>query len=474
MTGARSHTKPRDVHGITRRAALGALGAGAAGFALFGPRGRETIPAGRIVLDYWEKWRSHEGAAMQAIVDTFNASQTRIHVRMLVVSDIGQKSVVAIAGGRPPDIIGLYGLNIVPYAESGAILPLDDLAPAAGVRREQYLPGVHRVTMHQGKWWGTPNTSGSIALYYNRTLFREAGLDPDHPPRTVAELDEMHARLTTFDDKAITRAGFLQREPGWWSWMWAYHFGGRIYDEAANRATIDSPENIAVMRWMQSYPLRFNPKEFSAGAGATQDGRMPRFVESFGNYFTPENPFLTGKVAMIVQGPWVANLIQAYKPGLDYGVVPFPTIEGTDDANPVGALDMDVLVIPRGAKNPEASMEFIAFTQRQDMTEQLALKHFKTSPLAVASDEYRRAHPNRGIAVHEAILRSEKAYTPPRTRVWQQFKDEFDTRVKQIWQLEASPETAMTALQPRVQSLIDLARSQQQRRYGADRGAHHG
>ena len=158
---------------LTRRAALGALGAGAAGFILFGPRGRQDIPGGRIVLDYWEKWTRHEGDAMERVVDAFNASQGRIWVRYIVVSDIGQKSLVSIAGGNPPDIIGLYAFNVTPYAESGAILPLDDRAAGAGMSLEQYTPGVRRVMVHKGKWWATVNTAGSVALYYNRAAFRE-------------------------------------------------------------------------------------------------------------------------------------------------------------------------------------------------------------------------------------------------------------------------------------------------------------
>jgi hypothetical protein len=54
--------------------------------------------------------------------------------------------------------------------------------------------------------------------------------------------------------------------------------------------------------------------------------------------------------------------------------------------------------------------------------------------------------------------------------VWQQFKDEFDTRVKEIWQLEAEPVPAMQGLQTRVQSLLDLSREQHLRRYGESRG----
>ncbi len=450
-----SSPQPRDLGAISRRAALGALAAGAAGFALFGPRGTQAIPPGRIVLDYWEKWTRHEGDAMERIVDAFNKSQSRIWVRYIVVSDIGQKSLVSIAGGNPPDIIGLYAFNVTPYAESGAILPLDDRAAAVGMSLEQYTPGIRRVMTHRGKWWATVNTAGSVVLYYNRTAFRDAGLDPDRPPRTIAELDAMHAKLFRTDSGGgLQRVGFLHREPGWWSWLWANHFGGRIFDEASNRATVDSAENLRAMDWMQGYAKDLGVQ------------RLKIFAESFGNYFTPENPFLTGKVAMIIQGPWIANLILAFKPDLDYGVAPFPTERGQPPDMPVGLIDTDVLVIPRGAKNPEAAMEFIAFTQRQDMTEQLATAHCKPSPLAKVSEEFLAKHPNRGIRVHYDIFRSAGAFVPPRTRVWQQFKDEYDTQVQRMWRLEQPPQVALAELQTRVQSLIDQSADQQRRRYG--------
>lgn len=390
---------------------------------------------------------------MERIVREFNRSQDRIFVRYLVVSDIGQKSLVSIAGGRPPDIIGLYAFNVPPYAEMGAIRPMEELAAGAGLSLDDYAPGVRKVMQFRGGWWAVVNTAGSVALYYNRNAFRSCGLNADMPPRTIAELDAMHTRLVrTSKDGLLERVGFLHREPGWWSWLWAYHFGGRIFDEESGRAMCDSPESIRAMEWMQSHVR-------DLGAD-----RLKRFADSFGNYFTPENPFLTGKVAMIVQGPWIANLINAFSPDFDYGVAPFPTVAGTSDQSPVGLIDTDVLVIPKGSRHPEAAMEFIAFTQRQSMTEQLAAAHCKPSPLAKVSDEFMANHPNRGIRVHYDILRSDQAYVPPRTRVWQQFKDEFDSMVQRLWRLELDAAPAMSSLQGRVTSLLDHAAEQARRR----------
>lgn len=441
---------------MTRRGAMGLLAAAGAGFLVFGPRGRRADTRGRIVLDYWEKWTRHEGDAMMRVVDAFNESQSRIFVRYLVTADIGQKALVAIAGGAPPDLIGLYAYNVPPYAESNALLSFDELAPAFGLSLDRYAPGVRQVMQHRGGWWASVNTAGSVALYYDKAAFREVGLDPERPPATIAELDDAHRRLVKARaGGALERVGFFHPEPGWWSWLWAYHFGGTIYDARTDRSRIDSAENHAAMAWMQTYARDLGP------------ARCKAFRESFGNYFTPENPFLTGKVAMIIQGPWLANLVEAFKPDMDYGVAPFPVTSGLhDDAVPVGLIDTDVLVIPRGARNPEASMEFVAWTQRQDMTELLAAAHCKPSPLGVTSAEFVARHTNRGIRVHEEILRSPRAFVPPQTRVWQQFKDEVDTMVQRLWRLEVSPAEALPALERRTQGFIDRAAEERRRRGG--------
>jgi len=447
-------TAPRDLGTMSRRAAMGALAAAAAGFAVFGPRGAKERSGGRIVLDYWEKWTGHEGRAMQRVVDDFNRSQDRIMVRYLATSAIDQKSMIAIAGGDPPDVVGLWNYNVPGYAESNALTPLDDLAPRFGVVPENYAAGIRPIMSHRGHLWATVNTGGTLAMYYNRAMFRAAGLDPDRPPQTIQELDEYDRALTRTDAGGkIESVGFLHTEPGWWSWIWGYSFGGRLYDESTERSQVDSPPNVAAYQWVQSASRRL-------GVDA-----LKRFRSGFGNYDSPLNAFLDGKVAMEVQGPWLANVINAFKPELDYGVAPVPvTADLYDPTAPVGLIDTDILVIPRGVPHPEASMEFIAYTQRQDVVEFLSTVHCKNSPLAVSSPEFLANHPNRGVRVHDAIAKSPRAYLCPRTRTWLQFKEEFDAAAESIWTLRSPADKELGALQGRTQALLDRASDQRRRR----------
>ncbi len=448
---------------ISRRSAIGALAAGAAGFALLGPRGAKESTRGKVVLDYWEKWTGHEGRAMQKVVDRFNdtiGEEKKIFVRYLVTAGIDQKLLIAVAGGNPPDLAGLWNYNVPLYAESNAILPLDDLGASLGVKVENYAPGFRPIMQHPDRtgrvrMWATIHTGGTVAMFYNRAAFREAGLDPDRPPRTTSELDEYDKKLMRkAPDGAIQRAGFLHAEPGWWSWMWGYHFGGTLADTRNNTSLAGSKENVAAFEWLQTYPKRYGVqqvKTFKSGFATAYDSR--------------QNALLDDKCAMVVQGPWLANVINAYRPDMDYAVAPFPVVDSIfDEHAPVGMVDSDILVIPRGVKNPEACMEFVAFTQRQENVEFMSLAHFKNSPLAVSSKDFLDKHPNRGVRVHDAIAQSPRAYLCPRTRTWPQFKDEFDASMQRMWGLERPAGEELAAIQRRTQGFLDRAAEQQKRR----------
>ncbi len=440
------------------------MAAAGTGFVLFGPRGQRESSGGKLVLDYWEKWTGHEGRAMESVVRAFNESQNRILVRYLVTAGVDQKAMIAIGGGSPPDIVGLYNYNIPGYAETGAILPMDGFDSRVAPRREQYAAAVWPILTHpdaegRERVWGVPNTGGTIALYSNRAAFRDAGLDPDRPPRTIQELDEMASRLDVIDaDGTIRRAGFMHSEPGWWQWFWGYGFGGTLYDRARNRNLIGSDANARGYEWLAAYGRRLGPKA------------ADRFKSGFANaYDSPLNAFLDGKVAMVLQGPWLANVIGMHKPDLDYGVSPMPVDAAIlNPREPVGLVESDVLVIPRGVRRPEACMEFIAYTQRPDVAELLARAHFKNAVMSGVSDGFISSHPNRGVATHNAIADSPGGFLAPRTRAWLEIKAMFDEGAPKIWNLKDDPREALARIHARAQAALDRVAASARRRGQAD------
>lgn len=438
----------------TRRGVLGAMAAGGAGLVLFGPRTAQEAPTDRAVIDYWEKWTGEEGRAMQRVVDEFNTSQERIHVRYFSISDIDRKASIAIAGGTPPDIVGLWNFNVPAYALSGALMPLDEMFQSGTLRLDNYAPAVRSLMSHQGRTWALVNTCGSVGMFYNRKLFREAGLDPDRPPRTISELDHAQEKLTVVEQGGrIQRTGLLHTEPGWWTWFWGYYFGGGLYDPASDRSTATDPRNIEAYEWVTGVPRKYGAKHLvSLQAG-------------LGNYSSAQNAFLAGRVGMVLQGPWLANVINLYAPGLDYAVAAPPVADSLYRADePIALLDSDVLMIPQGAKHPREAMEFLAYTQTQKVVEYLSTVHCKNSPLLQVSEEFLRNHPNRSVAMHGRLAVSPRAFIFPRTSALQMLRDEMEAGFQRMWRLEDSPKSVLAGVDARIQPAIDTARARRLRR----------
>jgi multiple sugar transport system substrate-binding protein len=439
---------------MTRRAVIGAtLAAGATALLWpYTPRSRINVPKGRIELEYWEKWTGIEGVALQKVVKRFNESQDRIWVHLVPISDIASKAMVAIGGGDPPDIVGLYTYNIPGYAEARAVMPLDDSAAFRGAFADTpYLPGIRNLLTHQGRQWAGVNTCYTLAMYYNRALLRSVNHDPDKPPRTISELDALSEKLTVFnsDHTRIERAGFLPNiPPGWWSYFWPIMFGGHLYDKATDRATIASPEGVACFEWLARTARTFGPAATTA------------FANGYGrNIHSAQDPFISGAMAMMVQGPWLANFIRSVRPAgnLDYAAAPVPVADDIYNPDgPAGLLEADVLMIPRGCPHPREAFAFLLFMQRQDVQEELALAHCKPSPFATVSPDFYAKHPNPSIHAFDAIARSPRVQVLPRTTAWKPYADLINTAFDAVW-LGADPRKTLTDVQARAQQLIDAA-----------------
>jgi ABC-type glycerol-3-phosphate transport system substrate-binding protein len=444
---------------LSRRAALAVLAAGAVGYAAFGPRGvRDPRAKGRTQLTYWEKWTGHEALAMQRVVDAFNESQSRIFVRLISMTTIEQRSLLAIAGKNPPEVIGLYSKLLPLFARAKAIVPLDSFAAEAGLSKATYADTIWRLCNVQtpaGSLFGLPNTCSSMALYMNVDALASAGLDASAPPGTIAELDGWSKLLTRRSGERIERLGFVQSEPGWWPYTWGPYFGGQLYDEATNKATANSEPNVRAYEWVQRTATELGVQ------------RMMNFQSGLGSYASAEQPLLAGRVAMCLHGPFLVNVIKQYAPAFRFAVAPFPTEVSGLNASPTGLVEADVLTIPRGCKHPREAFEFIAFVQQQRVQEQLCIDHAKPTPLATSSTDYYARHPNPFIRVHEAIARSDKGFGTPATRAWNEYEAIFRRAWEtDIWQVRTQARLALTRITEQAQVALDEAAAKERRAAG--------
>jgi multiple sugar transport system substrate-binding protein len=427
-------------------------------------QGGEKTGDGRVVVQYWEKWTGFEGEAMQAVVDDFNASQNRIFVRMLTVSQIDQKLLLSTAGGNPPDVAGLWSHNIPDFAEKGALTPLDGRLAKAGFSADQYIPVIWNVCNHRDFTWALPTTPATVGLYWNKAMFREAGLDPDRPPSSLAELDALseqltivqverdggpvkvpYGELTETERKAkrfdLFQIGHLPQEPGWWMGLWGYWFGGDLWD--SDRAiTADSPENIRAFHWFAGHAEKYGVDN------------LRKFGAANGNFSSPQNPFLAGRVAIVLQGVWMHNFIEKYAPHLEWGAASFPSVD-PERLPMVTLAECDLLVIPRGAAHPDEAFEFIAYVNSQAALEKLALGQRKFSPLVDYSEDFVKRHPHPEIQLFIDLAMSPNARSVPRVSMWLEYRDEMQVAVDRVLALTATPEEALADVQKRVSWKFD-------------------
>lgn len=416
------------------------------GILMTGCPSRTPESSGPVVVRYWDKWTGFEAEAMREIVEEFNRSQEDIRVDYLPVSQIERKLMLAIAGGNPPDVAGLYCHLIPAYAENNALMPLDGFLAGSAVSAENYLPVFWEAGRHRGFTWALPTTPSTLALYWNKKLFREAGLDPECPPRSLADLESLNvALLRRGPGGRIDRLGHTPQEPGWWKALWVYWFGGRIATEEANVA-IDTAEMRETFRWLESYPGRF-------GGEALQGLR-----NGFGNFASPQNAFFEGRVAMVLQGPWLFNFIQQYAPeDFEWGVAPFPSVD-PNRLSDVTLAGCDLLVIPCGARHPREAFRFLEYVSSQSVMERLCLGQKKFSPLREVSEDFYARHPNPDIKVFSDLAASPRAMLAPRLITWQECQNALNAAVDAAMLRSNESSGTLHSLQLR------LDRSQRQKR----------
>jgi multiple sugar transport system substrate-binding protein len=404
---------------------------------------RNEAPNEKIVVTYWEQWTGFEADAMRKVVDDFNASQSHIFVDFSSVSDINRKFMLATAGGIPPDMAGLMSHDLPVFAENNALVPLDKMASQSGVSEDHYIDVFWRMCHYKDHLWALPTTPACVALVWNKKLFREAGLDPDKPPRSIAELEQMNDRLTRWaPDGSLLSLGHMPEEPGWYSPLWEVWFGGKLWD-GKNRITANSPENIAACQWIESYPKRFG----AAKLLALQDG--------FGNFASSQNAFFTGRVAMVLQGPWIYNFIKNYAPpDFEWGVAPFPSVDPVR-LKDVTIVESDVLVIPHGAKHPREAFEFMKYVNSQQPMEKLCLGQQKFSPLRICSPDFFKNHPNPHIADFAALAQSPNAQFAPTLSTWSEYENDMNNAINRIWIGHATAEQALDDVQAHQQTILD-------------------
>ncbi len=338
------------------------------------------------------------------------------------------------------------------------MLDLTEMLAAAGIRRDDYIPAYWDLGQYRGRMWALPTTPNTTALHWNKRLFSEAGLNPESPPETIEELDALAEKLTKWEvtgadgqieicrgycpeipdgDKRLIQVGFLPSEPGWWIFAWGNYFGGTLFDESG-AVTALSSENIRGYEWVASYSRKLGVQN------------IQRFRSGFGNFASPQNAFLSGKVAMEIQGVWMYNYIDKYAPGMQWGAAPFPHPAETPQYRRTATVDADLIIIPKDSSHPQEAFAFIRFLNSQEGMEMLCLEQNKFTPLKQVSAQFKAAQIHPYIEVFRDLAFSPNGFSIGKTGIWNEYIREMGTAISRILNLSMAPEQALQIVQDRI------------------------
>lgn len=305
-----------------------------------------------ITLTMWQQWGGgHEEATLKRIIREYEKLHPNITIQETPVTD-NSKILTAISGGNPPDIIDLSGTGVLgDWASKGALTDLSPFIKAdKSFHKSAFVQsGWNSVTVN-GKPYALPFMNFDAALIYNKALFKRAGIQ--HPPRTLEELQQDAFKLTKMDKSGkIIQAGFIPDYPGSNIESYGWMFGGQWIDPKTGRFTGEDPHIIRAFNWERAFYQKLGPQ------------KLANFVKSAGAYLSPQDPFQSGKLAMVYDGSWVIAYIEQNNPSLlkDIGVAPMPGPKGYPQGAGITYIDTNPQIIPTGAKHPKEAWDFIAW-----------------------------------------------------------------------------------------------------------------
>jgi ABC-type glycerol-3-phosphate transport system substrate-binding protein len=394
----------------------------------------------RAHVAVWVGWSGFEYDAFQSVVNDYNRSQNKIFVDVLSITGNSTKTLISTSAGIPPEISLLSASEIPQFADAGAIEVLDDACKQHGWMEDKYVPGYWKVLQYQGHTMALPATPSTVALHYNTEILRRAGYDK--PPETIEEMDAMVDKITKVEDGKVKLAGFLPAEPGWWRWAWGPYFGGKLWD-GKSKITMNTPENLRAMKWVESFSKRFGPAQIQS------------YKSGFGVFASPENAFLADKVAMEVQGVWMHNFIQKYNPKLKWSAAPFPYPKDRPDLKGHTIIEQDIFVLLKHCKHRDAAIAFLDYLQQQAPMEKLCMGQKKSSPLRLKSPEFWAKHDNPVIHLFDDMAYNTTSFATPKIGIWPEYDAEIGNALDEVSLLRKTPEDAVRDIDARMQPKLD-------------------
>ncbi|NOZ28539.1 MAG: ABC transporter substrate-binding protein [Chloroflexi bacterium] len=335
-----------------------------------------------VTLRFWHHWGGNRVPLMEEQINRFMEKYPWITVEVTLQpwDQRLEKILTAVAANDPPDVTMLGRHDMPSFVEQNALLPLDSWMERDGVTKDLFYEAEFKGCQYKGKTWILPlPTGGALDLVWrNKRWFREAGLDPEKPPETWDELEEVAKALTVVEDGTLKRVGInvLSVGDGRPFFLWLYNNGGTWISEDLRTIQFNSPAGLEALKWMVNFTNDINGGAEEVAAFYSQTGEWEN------------GPFYNDYEAMQINGSWEFFKIKEYAPDMipDLGVSVVP--HGPNGESHGLAYGGWGYVIPRGVEHEEEAWLLVKWlTTEKDGACWFLQQQKRPSPLKYCNED---------------------------------------------------------------------------------------
>ncbi len=179
-----------------------------------------------------------------------------------IYRDTLTKALTALRGGEPPHVAVLLSTDMYTLIDEDAIIPYDSiLSPAEMGFTKQFFPGFMSNSQTGGKTWGIPFQRSTIVMYWNKEAFKEAGLDPNTPPKNWTELVAFAKKLTKKDASGkVTQWGVAIPSTGYAYWLFqalAIQNGVELMNPEGTKVFFDQPKAVEALQFLVDLAFKY-------------------------------------------------------------------------------------------------------------------------------------------------------------------------------------------------------------------------
>jgi multiple sugar transport system substrate-binding protein len=331
-----------------------------------------TLTAGAFAQDLSMWVRESAADPGKLMVDLWNQNHdAKIELTAIPDNQLVTKLATSVRAGDAPDLVSFDLIYMPDFMRAGFLTDLTDQLQA-DPNYETHIQAYKDIATYEDRIYGVGFTPDVSILVWNKELFRQAGLDPEVPPRTIYEIHEMASQIGALGDDTYGFY-FAGSCPGCNIFVTSPLMvagGAQILPANADDSALEGEAiRVVLDEYRQMWEEGLIPESAEVDSGES-------FVSAFTN----------GNVGIAGTGGFLLSLMEREFPDFDYGVTLLPGLEPGQVSGFVGG---DVVAIPGGSPNEEVAREFITWVLSDEaQLEGLAKNSILTTRTDLADNEY--------------------------------------------------------------------------------------